>query len=76
MTHNPDIHIDLEKEGIGYLIEPYDVESWKEKISYLKEHQTVVEEMSMHIKELIGGEYNSRTTAEYIINDFVRLTGK
>lgn len=76
MTHNPDIHIDLEKEGIGYLIEPYDVESWKEKISYLKEHQTVVEEMSMHIKELIKGEYNSRTTAEYIINDFVRLTGK
>ena len=25
MTHNPDIHIDLEKENIGYLIEPYDV---------------------------------------------------
>ena len=62
MTHNPDIHIDLEKENIGYLIEPYDVETWKEKIIYLK-----------HAKKLTEEEYNAQTTASYIINDFIRI---
>ena len=74
MTHNPDIHIDLEKECIGYLIEPYDVEAWKEKIIYLKQHPEVIETMSKHAKKLTEGEYNARTTASYIMNDFIRIT--
>ena len=74
MTHNPDIHIDLEKENIGYLIEPYDVETWKEKIIYLKQHPEVIETMSKHAKKLTEGEYNARTTASYIMNDFIRIT--
>ena len=73
MTHNPDIHIDLEKENIGYLIEPYDVETWKEKIIYLKQHPEVIETMSKHAKKLTEGEYNAQTTASYIINDFIRI---
>ena len=74
MTHNPDIHINLEKEGIGYLIEPYDVEAWKEKIIYLKQHPEVIETMSKYAKKLTEGEYNARTTASYIMNDFIRIT--
>ena len=73
MTHNPDIHIDLEKENIGYLIEPYDVETWKEKIIYLKQHPEVIETMSKHAKKLTEEEYNAQTTASYIINDFIRI---
>jgi len=76
MTHNPDIHVDLEKEGIGYLIEPYDVESWKEKIGYLKTHPEVVEAMSINVRKMVKGEYNAQTTSAFIINDFIRLTAK
>lgn len=73
MTHNPDIHIDLEKEGIGYLIEPYDVKTWKEKIIYLKQHPEVIEEMSKQAKKLTEKEYNAKTTASYIVNDFIQI---
>ena len=48
--------LDLEKENIGYLIEPYDVETWKEKIIYLKQHPEVIETMSKHAKKLTEGE--------------------
>lgn len=74
MTHNPDIHIDLEKEGIGYLIEPYDVKTWKEKIIYLKQHPEIVAEMGKHAKKLTEKEYNAQTTASYIVNDFIQIT--
>ena len=40
------------------LIEPYDVEAWKEKIIYLKQHPEVIETMSKHAKKLTEGEYN------------------
>lgn len=73
MTHNPDIHIDLEKESIGYLIEPYDVKTWKEKIIYLKQHPEVIEEMSKQAKKLTEKEYNAKTTASYIVNDFIQI---
>mgnify|MGYP000976567873 CR=1 FL=1 len=69
----PDIHIDLEKEGIGYLIEPYDVKTWKEKIIYLKQHPEVIEEMSKQAKKLTEKEYNAKTTASYIVNDFIQI---
>ena len=29
MTKNPNIDIDIEKEGIGHWVEPGDVEEWK-----------------------------------------------
>lgn len=73
MTHNPDIHVDLEKEGIGYLIEPYDVDTWREKILYLKSHPETMDAMGKRIKCLTKGEYNSQNTADYIINDFIRI---
>ena len=30
--------------------------------------------MSKHAKKLTEGEYNARTTASYIMNDFIRIT--
>ena len=39
-----------------------------------KQHPEVIETMSKHAKKLTEGEYNARTTASYIMNDFIRIT--
>ena len=57
----------------AYLIEPYDVKTWKEKIIYLKQHPEVIEEMSKQAKKLTEKEYNAKTTASYIVNDFIQI---
>ena len=66
MTINPDCHINTEKEGIGYMIQPYDVETWKKRILYLRNNKDVYNRMSANIKRLISSEYNSQTTADRI----------
>ena len=66
MTTNPDCHIDTEKEGIGYMIQPYDVESWKKRILQLKNNKEICNRMSVNIQKLINFEYNSQTTANRI----------
>lgn len=74
-TLNPDVHLDPEKEGIGYSIEPYDVEGWKEKILLLKDDKKR-QEISENIQRLLDGEYNSKATTEFIKEDFIKLAGK
>ena len=71
-TLNPDVHLDPEKEGIGYSIEPYDIDGWKNKISLLKD-DSVRLQMKNNIQRLLDGEYNSAVTVEYIKNDFIKL---
>lgn len=71
-TLNPDVHLDPEKEGIGFSIPPYDVEAWKEKIACVKQ-EAVRREMGRNIQRLLEGEYDSRTTTEFIKNDFLQL---
>lgn len=71
-TLNPDVHLDPEKEGIGYSILPYDVESWKEKITLVKD-ESIRKKMEDNIQRLLDGEYNSNITTEFIKNDFINL---
>lgn len=73
MTNNPDVHVNTEKEGIGYMIEPYDVESWKKHITFLKEHAEKRNRMSTNIQKMMEIEYNDQTTANYIINDMFTI---
>lgn len=72
-TLNPDVHLDPEKEGIGFAIQPYDVEGWKNRILQLKNDKNLREKMSDNIRFLLDGEYNSIATSNYIINDFLSL---
>jgi len=74
-TLNPDVHLDPEKEGIGYSIMPYDVADWEKKITYLKDARER-EKMSLNIQRLLEGEYNSKATTEYIKEDFIKLSQK
>lgn len=73
-TLNPDVHLDPEKEGIGYSILPYDVEGWKEKIELLKD-VGARKRISENIQHLLNGEYNSKVTTEFIKKDFIHLVG-
>ena len=72
-TRNPDVHIDPEREGIGYSISPYDLDGWKEKINLIKDEK-IRTKMSEKIQLMLNGEYNSKTTAEFIKNDFISIT--
>lgn len=72
-TLNPDVHLDPEKEGIGFSILPYDVEGWKNRIIQLKQDKKLRDNMSHKICSLLKGEYNSDATTNYITNDFLSL---
>ena len=74
-TLNPDVHLDPEKEGIGYSVQPYDVEGWKEKITLLKSDKGIRDIMATNIQRLLEGEYNSINTAAFIMNDFKNMVG-
>ena len=69
-TLNPDVHLDPEKEGIGFSVQPYDVEGWKNKITLLKSDRGIRDKMAGNIQRLLEGEYSSARTATYIMNDF------
>jgi len=71
-TLNPDVHLDPEKEGIGYSILPYDLEGWKEKLTLIKDKR-IRSEINNNIQRLLAGEYNSNATTEYIKNDFIQM---
>lgn len=75
-TLNPDVHLDPDKAEIGYSIQPYDVDGWKKKITKLKNNMELRKQMSENIGKLIESEYNSKTTTDFIANDFKRMLNK
>ena len=74
-TLNPDVHLDPEREGIGFSVLPYDVEGWKSKIMLLKTDKGLRDKMAENIQKLLDGEYNSVNTAAYIMDDFKNMVG-
>lgn len=76
LTYNPDIHLNPEDKGIGYVINPYDIKVWEDKINYLKLNSNIIEEIRKNINSLISSEYSDITTTNYIINDFTTLIQK
>lgn len=74
-TLNPDVHLDPEKEGIGFSVLPYDVKGWVSKINLLK-NKSARERIQQNVQRLLDGEYNSSYTSSYIMNDFIKLTHK
>ena len=75
-TLNPDVHLDPEKAGIGYSIQPYDVDGWKKRITMLKEDDGLMAKMSDNIGRLLENEYNSKVTTAFIASDFKKITNK
>ena len=57
-TRNPYHPIDIEKEGVGILVEPEDISSWDEAITYLVQHEDQALQMGKKAKELAEKVYN------------------
>lgn len=72
-TLNPDVHLDPQKEGIGYSVMPYDVEGWKRIISDIKDNVSKRIICAEKIQNLLNEYYNSQYTAAYIKRDFFNL---
>lgn len=73
MTKNVDIELNLDDEGIGFLIQPYDVQGWVEKLKLCKDNIILRQTMSQHIDKIILEEYNDKITSEIIFKDIERL---
>lgn len=58
MTKHRQVNIDIEKEKIGFWVEPGDVQGWKQAISYLIEHPHETQEMGQRARRLAEKKYN------------------
>jgi len=58
MTKHRQVNIDIEKEGIGFWVEPGDVQAWKKAILYLIENPKETQEMGKRARQLAQHQYN------------------
>ena len=64
--------LDIEKEGVGFFVEPSDIEGWREAVSYLVNHPDEAKEMGRRARRLCEDrfdlvDYSSRIVG--ILND-------
>lgn len=58
MTRNQHIELDIEKEGIGFWVEPGDVQGWQQAIAYLLAHPEEASAMGDRGRRLCQEKYN------------------
>lgn len=58
MTRNAHIDIDIEKEGVGFWVEPGDVAGWKRCLSHLLSHPEEASIMGQRALALVKGRYH------------------
>lgn len=58
MTRNQHIELDIEKEGIGFWVEPDDVQGWQWAIAYLLAHPEEASAMGKRGRRLCETKYN------------------
>jgi glycosyltransferase involved in cell wall biosynthesis len=58
MTRNPHIELDIEKEGIGFWVEPDDVQGWQQAIAYLLAHPEEASAMGDRGRRLCEKKYS------------------
>lgn len=63
-TRNPYHPIDIEKEGIGIYVEPEDVSSWMNAITFLSENRNKALQMGMKAKLMANDIYNIENFSE------------
>jgi glycosyltransferase involved in cell wall biosynthesis len=62
MTRNPCIDIDIEKEGIGIWVNPYDIDDWVNALKWYSENELEAKIMGQRAKEF-ATRYSSRNFA-------------
>ena len=68
MTRNPCLNLDVEKAGIGYCVDMYEVKGWKEKLKILKENKDIWLEMSNNSQLTFKEKFNSNIFAAQLEN--------
>ncbi|WP_084786325.1 glycosyltransferase family 4 protein [Mastigocladopsis repens] len=58
MTRNKYVGIDVEKQGIGIVVDQQDVKGWQQAISYLLQHPDETREMGNRSRRLCEEKYN------------------
>jgi len=67
-TRNPQMPMDLEAEGCGIYLEPYDTAGWERAIRYIVEHPEEAKEMGRKGRLLAEKYYNVEQCAREVIS--------
>lgn len=73
MTKNPNIDIDIEKEGIGHWVEPENVEAWQTLLKWYNCHPLEALKMGKRARELAEERYNSKNFADQMMSLFKKV---
>jgi len=69
-TRNPLLDIDIEKEGIGFWVEPGDVDGWSRAITFFDEHPDEARAMGLRARKLVDAGLNSEFFASQVLRIF------
>ena len=72
MTRNPLIDIDIEAEGIGFVIAPGDTDAWRKALQFIEDHPDETQAMGFRARRLAEQRYNSESFAERLLTIFDR----
>lgn len=75
-TRNPQMPMDLETEGCGIYLEPYDREGWERAIRYIAEHPEEAREMGRKGRLLAEKYYNVEQCAKEVSHLLLLLGGR
>ena len=68
MTRNRNIDIDIETEGIGFWLEPGDVDGWVQRLNWMQDNPKEVYAMGKRAREMAEGKYESHNFARQLAN--------
>ena len=67
MTRNRHIDIDIEAEGIGFWLEPGDVDGWVQRLNWVQDHPGEIYVMGKRAREMAEGKYESHKFASQLV---------
>ena len=72
-TRNATLPMDLEQEGCGILIDPYDVKGWENAIDYIATHPEEARQMGQRGRALAERCYNVRQCAADVAKKLIQV---
>jgi glycosyltransferase involved in cell wall biosynthesis len=75
MSRNAHIDVDIETEGIGFLLEPGDVPGWADRLNWVKANPVEVAEMGARARSLAERRLNSAAFAHRLADIFEQALG-
>ena len=76
MTRNPSIDVDIEAEGIGFLVAPGDTEGWRRAIQFIEDNPDEAQAMGYRARRFAEERCNSRLFANSLLKIIDRVLGE